>query len=131
MKSLHDLPKDMLIEIILNVKKQHEKRERKLLRECYGTSYNFCHEDDCDEFNIKTRDRFENVIYTTTDGNILTCYICKESSCEKHEKMFYCVNCEYSQCRRCCQRKRQCEICERWMCSNCNRTSRCGNCSLN
>ena len=127
MKSLHDLPKDMLIEIILNVKKQHEKEKMDLLRECYDSYHNFCHEDNCDEFNIKTRDRTEKVIYSTVDDNILTCYICKENFCEKHDKIFYCDICEYSFCKR----HHKCEICKTPKCSYCNKSSKCKNCSLN
>ena len=40
MKSLHDLPKDMLIEIILNVKKQNEKEKEELMRKCSGWRIN-------------------------------------------------------------------------------------------
>ena len=42
MKSLHDLPKDMLIEIILNVKKQNKKEKEELMRKCAGSRINKC-----------------------------------------------------------------------------------------
>ena len=125
MKSLHDLPKDMLIEIILNVKKQHEKEKERLLRECHGAYHNFCAEGNCNEFSIiGPRDE---VIYSTTDGKILICHICKDNFCEKHEKMFFCDICEYSQCKK----HHKCVICKTPICSYCNKNSKCKNCSLN
>ena len=125
MKNLHDLPKDMLIEIILNVKKQHEKEKESLLRECYDSYYNFCAAGNCNEFSITSR--AETVIYTTTEDKILICIVCRESFCEKHDNMFYCNHCENSQCKK----HARCEVCKTPICQFCDRTWKCKNCSLN
>ena len=85
-KSLSELPKDMLIKLLLTLgktvkeetEKAYEIRIKKMLSE-YPNSRSFC--GLCNEFNIAFRDE----TYKSNGCNILSCTICYVRSCDKHE----------------------------------------------
>ena len=121
-KSLSELPKDMLIKLLLTLgktvreetEKAYEIRIKKMLIE-YPRSRSFC--SICNEFNIAFRDE----IYKSNGCNILTCTMCYVRSCDKHNdiKMMKDVPCSSCHnnihiiflCKKCLQKPTICCEC--------------------
>lgn len=99
LKSLTELPKDMLIKLLLTLgktvreqtEKEYEIKIRKMLREEPESRRIYC--DLCKEFNIA----FSDETYKSNGCNILTCTKCNVYSCDKHEdiKMMKDVPCTF------------------------------------
>ena len=127
MKSLHDLPKDMLIEIILNVKKQNEKEKEELMRKCAGSRINKCGYDKCKNFQVKNG--YGELIYSNNSNknknNILQCDICSSECCNVHDKIFYFACCRIYHCRF----HHSCSTCKTPLCLFCEKNKlKCNNC---
>ena len=86
-KSLSELPKDMLIKLLLTLgktvreetEKAYEVKIRKMLSEEPNSTRIHC--DLCNEFNIA----FIDETYKSNGCNILTCTSCYNNSCDKHD----------------------------------------------
>ena len=98
-KSLSELPKDMLIKLLLTLgktvreetEKAYEIRIRKMLSE-YPNSRIFC--GSCNEFNIA----FIDETYKSNGCNILQCTMCYQKSCDKHDDIKIIKNVPCSSC---------------------------------
>ena len=98
-KTLSELPKDMLIKLLLTLgktvreetEKAYEIRIKKMLRE-YPSSRTIC--SICNEFNIPFRDE----TYKSNGCNILTCTTCYQKSCDKHDDIKIIKNVPCSSC---------------------------------
>ena len=99
-KSLSELPKDMLIKLLLTLgktvreetEKAYEIRIKKILREEPELRRIYC--GLCNEFNIAFRDE----TYKSNGCNILTCTMCYFRSCDKHEYIKMIKNVPCSSC---------------------------------
>ena len=86
-KSLSELPKDMLIKLLLTlgitVRKEAEKAYEVKIREmlCEEPNSTRIHCGLCNEFNIA----FSDETYKSNGCNILTCTSCYNNSCDKHD----------------------------------------------
>ena len=127
MKSLHDLPKDMLIKIILNVKKQNHKEKVDLLRESYYGKHIYCQYRNCEDFNIMNH-KMELIFNTSKNNNILTCYSCRKNFCETHDNMIYFQCCDFYQCKN--HTHNSCKTCRSPLCENFEcKKKKCKNCN--
>ena len=126
MKSLHDLPKDILIEIILNVKKQNEKEMEELMRKCAGSRINKCGYDKCRNFQVTNG--YGELIYIYNNNDIFQCDICSLCCCQSHNKIHFFVCCRIYHCKT----HHQCPICNIPMCLFCEKKKlKCDECNGN
>ena len=124
MKTLHDLPKDMLIEIILNVKKQHEMEKEELMRKCAGSRINKCAYDKCRNFQVKNA--YGEMIYRYNNNDIFRCDFCSVCCCQSHDKISYFMCCGLYQCNI----HHFCKACQKPICLDCkNSRTKCDECN--
>ena len=122
--SLFDLPKELLIEIILNVKKQNEKEKEELMRRSDGSKIYNCEYENCKKFKVKNR--YGDVIYSKDeDDDIDCCDICRAEYCESHDKILHTDCCGIQQCRH----HHKCQTCETPLCLWCQKNmTKCEKC---
>ena len=88
--NLYKIPKDLLVNLILLIKRTYEKKIRNLenklkLCENYGIKFDYC--ENCEFMEIRTNIR---------ESNLYQCYSCRCLFCESH--IAYCEVCEDFMC---------------------------------
>jgi hypothetical protein len=122
-KSLFDLPRELLIEIILNVKKKHDKETAELMRRCFNAHAYKCDYIGCQNFQVKNN--YSERIFSFQEDDIKSCDLCRKNYCDGHNIIIYFACCGIRQCNS----HNQCEVCEISMCLGCEAwRKRCKNC---
>ena len=129
-KSLFNLPRELLIEIILNVKKQNEKQNEKekeeLMKKCVQTHMIKCYYKNCECFKVKNY--YGEMIYSNTEHDIWKCETCSIQLCQKHSKIFYFICCDTFQCKS----HHKCPTCDNPLCLLCEKSKlQCDECKYN
>ena len=120
-KSLFDLPKEMLIEIILNVKKKHDIETENLMKRCSKATAVMCEYKDCNNFQVKNN----NYITIFSKGDdIQSCHICGENYCDDHNMITYFDCCGARQCNN----HHYCKTCQTPLCLDCRGRDQCDEC---
>ena len=121
--SLFDLPKEILIEIILNVKKQNEKEKEELMKKSDGATVRNCEYENCKNFQVGNR--YGDIIYSKdVDDDIDCCDMCHSKYCESHDEIFYFICCGIYQCKT----HHFCETCQTPLCLWCQKNIKCEKC---
>ena len=125
-KSLFDLPKELLVEIILNVKKKHNKEMEMLFQYRHG-DITRCEKEGCTKFKVR---HYEGHFSTLDeDDNLVRCDVddCRKDYCDSHNIIYHSECCGSQQC----SYHHQCELCKTPICLWCSiNKSKCENCIL-
>ena len=130
-KSLFDLPKELLIEIILNVNKQNKKQNYKekeeLMRYCDGARVDECKEEGCGKFQVING--CHKTIFCSgngEEGDMSRCDICDADYCDDHDKITYFICCGLYQCNT----HHFCKTCQTPLCLDCHKNAeQCDKCT--
>ena len=126
-KSLFDLPKEMLIEIILNVKKNNYNEKQELMRCADGARVDTCNEEGCEKFQVVNR--YHKIIFCSDyadEQDMSQCDICHADYCDVHEKITYFICCGLYQCNI----HHFCKTCATPLCLDCQQTrEQCDKCT--
>ena len=116
-KSLFDLPKELLIEIILNVKKNNYKEKQELMRCADGARVDTCKEEGCEKFQVVNR--YYEIIFCShhaDETDTLRCDFCEANYCSTHKKITYFSCCHSYQCNT----HHFCKTCQTPLCLECH-----------
>jgi hypothetical protein len=124
MKKFQDLPKDILVSLLLNIERRHEKEKRELVKKVAHSKIHFCQVENCEEFEVR---KYNNMkVFSTIKGNMIECDVCEARYCETHNQHVYFYCCAVTQCKG----HSKCEICSVPICGNCTRDEgKCEKCS--